>query len=55
MNEEYLQLLSEKKNLSSEYYKTRSLMQEYKKAQKNVEEFLREDSKYDKEKNKVHR
>lgn len=55
LNEEYLQLLSEKKNLSSEYYKARSLMQEYKKAQKNVEEFLREDSKYDKEKNKVHR
>ena len=54
LNEEYLQLLSEKKNLSSEYYKARSLMQEYKKAQKNVEEFLREDSKYDKEKNKVH-
>ena len=37
LNEEYLQLLSEKKNLSSEYYKARSLMVDYKKAQKNVE------------------
>lgn len=55
LNEEYLQLLSEKKNLSSKYYKVRSLMLEYKKAQKNVEEFLREDSKNDKEQNKVHR
>lgn len=55
LNEEYLHLLSEKKNLSSEYYKARSLMQEYKKAQKNVEEFLKEDSKNNKEQNIVHR
>ena len=41
LNIEYFQLLKEKKELASEYYKARFSMQEYKKAQRNVEEFLR--------------
>lgn len=40
LKEEYYKLMAEKKKLSSEYYETRSSMQELLKAQKNVEMFL---------------
>ncbi len=44
LNKEYSQLLKEKKELASDYYKARSLMQEYQKAQRNVEEFLKDNT-----------
>ena len=40
LNEEYYNLMSEKKKKNSEYYETKSSMQELLKAQKNVEMFL---------------
>ena len=40
LNEEYYKLMAEKKKMSSEYYETRTAMQELLKAQKNVEMFL---------------
>ena len=45
LNEEYYKLMAEKKKLSSEYYETRTAMQELLKAQKNVEMFLDEEQK----------
>ena len=53
LNEEYYQLMAEKKKMSSEYYETRTAMQELLKAQKNVEMFLDEEQKQnEKEKQK---
>ena len=40
LNEEYYNLMGDKKKLSSEYYEARAAMQELLKAQKNVEMFL---------------
>uniref|UniRef100_UPI00405780AF hypothetical protein n=1 Tax=Agathobacter sp. TaxID=2021311 RepID=UPI00405780AF len=40
LNEEYYNLMSEKKRKNSEYYEAKSSMQELLKAQKNVEMFL---------------
>ena len=45
LNEEYYKLMAEKKKMSSEYYETRTAMQELLKAQKNVEMFLDEEQK----------
>lgn len=42
LNEEYYKLMAEKKKMSSEYYETRTAMQELLKAQKNVEMFWRQ-------------
>lgn len=47
LNEEYYELMAEKKKMSAEYYKTRNSMQEYLKAQKNVEMFLNIEQKQD--------
>ena len=53
LNEEYYKLMAEKKKMSSEYYETRSAMQELLKAQKNVELFLETEQKQnEKEKKK---
>lgn len=47
LNEEYYELLAEKKKMSAEYYKARNSMQELLKAQKNVEMFLNIEQKQD--------
>lgn len=47
LNEEYYELMAEKKKMSAEYYKTRNSMQELLKAQKNVEMFLNIEQKQD--------
>ena len=53
LNEEYYTLMAEKKKMSSEYYETRTAMQELLKAQKNVEMFLEAEQKQEeKEKQK---
>ena len=53
LNEEYYKLMAEKKKMSSEYYETRTAMQELLKAQKNVEMFLEAEQKQnEKEKQK---
>ena len=53
LNEEYYNLMSEKKNKISEYYEAKSSMQELLKAQKNVEMFLAAEQKQEeKEKHK---
>lgn len=53
LNEEYYNLMGDKKKLSSEYYEARAAMQELLKAQKNVEMFLdAEQKREEKEKQK---
>lgn len=53
LNEEYYKLMAEKKKMSSEYYETRTSMQELLKAQKNVEMFFEAEQKQnEKEKQK---
>lgn len=53
LNEEYYKLMAEKKKMSSEYYETRTVMQELLKAQKNIEMFLETEQKQEeKEKQK---
>ena len=53
LNEEYYKLMAEKKKMSSEYYESRTAMQELLKAQKNVEMFLEAEQKQnEKEKTK---
>lgn len=47
LNEEYYELMAEKKKMSAEYYKTRNSMQELLKAQKNIEMFLNIEQKQD--------
>lgn len=47
LNEEYYELLSEKKKLSAEYYEAKNAMQEFLKAQKNVEIFMQIEEKQD--------
>lgn len=47
LNEEYYELMAKKKKMSAEYYETRKNMQEFLKAQKNVEMFLNVEQKQD--------
>ena len=47
LNEEYYNLISEKKKKNSEYYELKRSMQELLKAQKNVEMFLAAEQKQD--------
>lgn len=51
LNEEYYKLMAEKKRMSSEYYETRTAMQELLKAQKNVEMFLEAEQKLEEKEN----
>ena len=51
LNEEYYKLMAEKKKMSSEYYETRTAMQELLKAQKNVEMFLEAEQKLEEKEN----
>ncbi len=51
LNEEYYHLMSEKKKLTSDYYKEKSVMQELIKAQKNVEMFLNVEKKQEQREN----
>lgn len=50
LNEESYELMAEKKKMSSEYYETRTAMQELLKAQKNVEMFLEAEQKQEEKK-----